>query len=431
MRTASLLLAALVLAVSLSSQAAALERFPRPQFETEHELPAPTAPAPRSDYLEYVDVAVLFAALCLAALLALKVRWRLAIFALVLFAVAYFGFYRRGCVCAVGSLQNVALACFDRGYAVPLFVTAFFVLPLLFAVAFGRVFCAAVCPLGAVQDIFVVKPLKVPQWLEHSLGTLPYVYLALAIVFVAAGAPFIVCQYDPFVSFFRLSGPASMLILGGAFLLVGMIVARPYCRYLCPYSVLLRWTSYFSFRHATITPDECVKCRLCENSCPFGAIRPPTPEQPGEPRRIGVRRLAVLIVLAPVLTLGGAFAGGLAGPALSRAHKTVLTAREVVRSQEFPDEAPAFEAEAFFSTGQSAAELYARASAVRDRFTNAALIAGALLGLALSVKLICLSIRRTRTDYEPDKARCLSCGRCFQFCPREQLRRSGEKESPE
>ena len=31
------------------------------------------------------------------------------------------------------------------------------------------------------------------------------------------------------------TGPADMLIVGGAFLVLGMFVGRPYCRYLCPY----------------------------------------------------------------------------------------------------------------------------------------------------------------------------------------------------
>ena len=37
--------------------------------------------------------------------------------------------------------------------AVPLAVVAFFALPLVFALFFGRTFCAAVCPLGAVQEL--------------------------------------------------------------------------------------------------------------------------------------------------------------------------------------------------------------------------------------------------------------------------------------
>ena len=45
------------------------------------------------------------------------------------------------------------------------------------------------------------------------------------------------------------------------------------------------------------------------------------------------------------------------------------------------------------------------------------------MGLILGVSLVGLSLRRTRLDYEPDRARCMSCGRCFSYCPREQWRR--------
>jgi NosR/NirI family transcriptional regulator, nitrous oxide reductase regulator len=38
------------------------------------------------------------------------------------------------------------------------------------------------------------------------------------------------------------------------------------------------------------------------------------------------------------------------------------------------------------------------------------------------VKLIHLSLRRRRTDYQPDRAACVSCGRCFWYCPGEQVR---------
>ncbi|MHC4407171.1 MAG: hypothetical protein ACYTG0_46760, partial [Planctomycetota bacterium] len=44
------------------------------------------------------------------------------------------------------------------------------------------------------------------------------------------------------------------------------------------------------------------------------------------------------------------------------------------------------------------------------------------IGLVIGVKMIHLSIRRRRIDYEPDRAGCVSCGRCFWYCPPEQVR---------
>ncbi|MDK1032213.1 MAG: 4Fe-4S ferredoxin, partial [Planctomycetia bacterium] len=129
-----------------AASASAQERFPPPDFvETEHELPTTTVPAPRLGVYEYLDVGVLLASLAIASYLVLRHRSRRWIFVLMVFCLAYFGFWRQGCICPVGSLQNVVLALSDSDYSIPLVVLAFFFLPLVFTLFFGRVFCAAVC----------------------------------------------------------------------------------------------------------------------------------------------------------------------------------------------------------------------------------------------------------------------------------------------
>ena len=106
------------------------ERFPPPQFESGHELPLTTIPSPRSPAYEFLDMAVLLGALTLASWLALKKRSRRGIFYLTIFSLVYFGFWREGCVCPIGAIQNVALAVFTFDYAIPWTVAAFFLLPL-------------------------------------------------------------------------------------------------------------------------------------------------------------------------------------------------------------------------------------------------------------------------------------------------------------
>ena len=71
---------------------------------------------------------------------------------------------------------------------VPITVAAFFLLPLAFTLFFGRTFCAAVCPLGAVQELVALRPINVPVWLDHALGLFAYVYLGAGVVFAASGA---------------------------------------------------------------------------------------------------------------------------------------------------------------------------------------------------------------------------------------------------
>jgi len=184
-----------VLIIVLSSLSQVVERFPKPDFKSGYTRPLATAPEPRSLGLEYLDVFVLLGTLSLASYFALKLRSRKHIFLLMVFSLIYFGFWREGCVCSIGAIQNMTLAVVDSGYGIPLTVVAFFVLPLIFALFFGRTFCAAVCPLGAMQDAVVVKHINVPNWLAEVLGLFPYIYLGLAVLFTANGAGFIICQY--------------------------------------------------------------------------------------------------------------------------------------------------------------------------------------------------------------------------------------------
>ena len=244
-------------------------------FRERPQLPATTTPPARALALEYLDVAVLAAALGLATWLVYKRRSRKGLVALSIFSLLYFGFWRKGCICAIGSVQNVALALFDRGYAVPLAALAFFVLPLALALFGGRTFCAGVCPHGALQDLVLLKPVKVPAWLEQGLSVLPFIYLGAGVLFAATGSAFIICQYDPFVPIFRLSGRTLMVLSGVALLVLGMFVGRPYCRFLCPYGALLKLGAIVAKWRVRVTPDYCTQCRLCEASCPFGAMREP------------------------------------------------------------------------------------------------------------------------------------------------------------
>jgi NosR/NirI family nitrous oxide reductase transcriptional regulator len=197
------ILVGLVTLFALSVVTSGLERFPPPEFETDYARPTTVTPHPRQDVWEWIDAGVLAAALALASYLILRRRSRKSIFVLMLFSLAYFGFFRKGCVCSIGAIQNVALTAMDSTYAIPLAVLAFFTLPLVFTLFLGRTFCGAVCPLGAIQDAVLIHPVKVPRWLESGLRLIAYIYLGAAVLFAALGAAFIICQYDPFVAFWR------------------------------------------------------------------------------------------------------------------------------------------------------------------------------------------------------------------------------------
>lgn len=397
------------------------ERFPPPDF-TDHQLPPTITPEPSPLWHEYLDVAALFVWLLLASYLALVKRSRPALFVLTIAALAWLGFWRRGCVCPIGAIQNVTLAVFDSTYVIPLSVVAFFALPLLFTLFFGRTFCAAVCPLGAVQEVVAVRPLKVPAWLDHSLGLVPFVYLGAAVLFAATKTAFVICQYDPFVAFFRRSGSINMLILGGCFLVVGLFVGRPYCRYLCPLGAVLGLLSRVSRWHVTIPPEECINCRLCEDACPYGAIREPTVDQSPAARAKGRRRLAMLLVLLPVLIAVGGWLGNRLAIPLSRMHADVRLAERIRLEKTGMVQDTTDASDAFRNTGRPVIDLYHDAISLRQKFAFAGGWLGAWVGLVIGIKLIHLSVRRRRVDYQPDPAYCVSCGRCFWYCPEDRAR---------
>lgn len=240
-----------------------------------YQVPAVQRPMPRAAWWSLADMALLAVALAASAWIGLRLRSRRGLVALTLACLAYFGFYRKGCVCPIGAIQNVATALADPSYAIPVAAVVFFVLPLAVSLLFGRVFCGGVCPLGAIQDLVLLRPLTVPRRLDRALGWLRYAYLGAAVAYAVrplAHRDYLICRFDPFVGFFRLTGPGEILMIGGGLLAVGIIIGRPYCRWLCPYGGLLAMFARFSWRGVTITPDKELDCGLCREACPFGAI---------------------------------------------------------------------------------------------------------------------------------------------------------------
>jgi polyferredoxin len=400
-------------------------RFPPPDFESGYSMPATQYPSARSQGMEWFDIAVLLATLGTATALVYAKRSRTGLAWLSGFSLLYFGFYREGCVCAIGSVQNVALTVFGSGYALPVGVGVFFAAPLLVALFAGRTFCAAVCPHGALQDLLLVRPVKVPRWLESGLGVLPFIYLGAGVTFAATGAAFLICRFDPFVGIFRLSGSLGMLLTGGAFLVLSLFVGRPYCRFLCPYGALLKVASALSRWRVRVTPDVCTQCRLCPSSCPFGIIREPDPGLL-RPKEVSTARRGILVALAalPMLVLAGGGVGWVFGGAAARLHPTVALvedygdslARGVPAEPTLPDRLALDRAE------RQSKDLLPRAEELRGKFRLAGLWFGVWCGLVVSMKWISLGMVRRRDEFQPDRTACFACARCFSSCPQERIR---------
>jgi NosR/NirI family nitrous oxide reductase transcriptional regulator len=395
----------------------AQDRFPRPEFESGYTYPTNQMPLQRSVTWEYIDVAVLIGALSMTTWLALKRRSRQGLIWMSVFSLGYFGFFREGCICAVGSVQNVSLALFNTGYSIPLTALLFFLIPLIFALAYGRVFCAGVCPFGAIQELTGIKPVKLPKAVESVMAAIPFIYLAAAVLFSALNSQFLICRYDPFVGIFRLDAPYTMIVFGILLLLAGIFINRPYCRYLCPYGVLLNIFSRFAGRHLTITPAECTNCRLCEDVCPYDAILPSEMVQEREEPAKSRKRFLAYILLVPVFTAAGGLVLYNLSPALAKVNRQVRLANEIRVEKETGVQATSKDAAAFEEAGKTENELFAEESMIIARFRKASPWAGIFLGLSLGFSMVSLTVRRNRTEYKPHQGKCYSCGRCYKYCP--------------
>ncbi|MCU0461194.1 MAG: 4Fe-4S binding protein [Bacteroidales bacterium] len=393
------------------------QRFPRPEFEGGYTFPEHQFQYQRGPLWEYMDAAVLVLALSAASWLALKKRSRQGLIWLSVFSLAYFGFYRQGCICAIGSIQNVSLALFNDDYSMPFSALLFFAIPLLFALLSGRVFCAGVCPLGAIQELTGFRQVKVPRKVEGILSAIPFVYLVLAILFAATKSQFLICRYDPFVGIFRIDAPYTMVIFGSLLLVTGIFVNRPYCRYICPYGVLQNIFSRFSVRHLTITPAECRNCRLCESGCPYDAILQSDPDPAKKRPKRSWKESVLYFLLIPVMAASLAVIFYNLAPSLAIVNDDVKLAREIRLEKESGIKAVSKAAVAYFESGKSEKELYDEEQLIIGRFKKGAPWIGIFLGLSLGISMFRLTIRKIRTDYEPDRGRCYSCGKCFRYCP--------------
>jgi ferredoxin len=141
------------------------------------------------------------------------------------------------------------------------------------------------------------------------------------------------------------------------------------------------------------------------------------PETPPETRRAGTKRLRWVLLTAPLVILLSAWAGAMAHGSIARLHPVVRLAERVAAEEQGQFDKRSIESDAFRAGQKPLTELYDEANALKRRFQYGSAWLGAFLGLVVVGKLIRFSVIRKNKDYVPDRGACLSCGRCFAYCP--------------
>ena len=395
----------------------AQNRFPKPDFESGYNYPKHHYIVPNEALWSYIDIAMLILLMSFVtwAVIKKQVRWPVILTSVI--SVTYFGFFRHGCVCSIGAVQNVALTFASDSYSIPLYTLLMFTLPIVFTLFFGRVFCAGVCPFGALQELVNVKNYKLSKAVTTVLGIFPWIYLGFAVLFAVTNSRFIIWRFDPFVGIFRLGGELPLILFGVLLLIFSVFTGRPFCRFICPYGAILSLFSRISFRQVKITKKECINCQLCHNACPVDAILPPYENKVKESRSTGVNRILRYIVFLPLMVIAGVVIMYMLSDKFSKVNKDVQLYDMVIQNETQPQEIQSLELQAFYGQGKTVEELAVQVAGIKKEFRIYSGIIGAFIGLVIALTLINLSVKRTRKLYEIDDANCVSCGRCFKYCP--------------
>lgn len=288
----------LLLLAPLMSQAQEADecvRPPTPELADFKEAYVPQEFAFESFSWEVADVAILAILLTIASLLSVRHHPKWEFTGLMTFSLLYFGLFRGGCICPVGATSN-----FFIGLAAPELigksVAILFLLPLITAFFFGRVFCSSTCPLGAIQHLLARKNgIQIPKKLNVVLRIFPLFLLIATAWGALRSGIFLACKLDVYKPVFFTGhawfGQLSDLINGtltehriilvgdgvswttlAAVLVLGTFVPRPFCRFACPYGVLLGFFAKIGLRKRSIDPVSCFSCVMCTKTCPTQAI---------------------------------------------------------------------------------------------------------------------------------------------------------------
>ncbi|MDD3953707.1 MAG: 4Fe-4S binding protein, partial [Lentisphaeria bacterium] len=354
-------------------------RFPKPEFKDYVE--------PILELEERIPDTTLLRVLILAVMLLFTgialYRWRSRkrLQLLAAGSLLIFGFLFKACPCPVGMYQNLSAA-FFRGQAAPLGMILLFILPLAVALYWGRLFCMGGCPIGALQELLHLKTVHVPLWLDRMLRQIPLLILLVFAVIAASGGNYYFCRFDPFYGIFGFSTSAALWGIALFWLITGLFISRPFCRYLCPYGVLLRFFALLSPRKVEITTGDCVRCRLCEQGCPNGAVIAPEPLKSVEDHEIGRRRLGRMLTLTPWVILLCAVAGFWLAGLVALTHSEVMLLRDLERGN------ASKAVEAFAASGRPLPELQQSAAKAKRLIRSGMTVSGAIFGAVLMLKLL-------------------------------------------
>ena len=204
------------------------------------------------------------------------------------FTVVFIGWYALGQLSVVNVLTFVHALFQDFRWELFLSDPVIFIIWTFTAASillWGRgVFCGWLCPFGALQELLRklagwigIRPWEVPEPLQRRLWRIKYALAAglLALAFLSLDMATTAAEIEPFKTAISLGFQRSWpyVMYAALLLAAGLLVERFFCRYLCPLGAMLAVLGRFHRLHWLKRRAACGNpCRICESSCPIGAI---------------------------------------------------------------------------------------------------------------------------------------------------------------
>ncbi len=186
-------------------------------------------------------------------------------------------------ICPFGGVVTLYSLITDGSYIQKIHASAVVLsgLVVVLSVLFGPVLCGWVCPLGSFQDWLSKIGQKIfkrrynhfiPVKLDFVLRQLRYGVLAWVIYVTAASGQLIFESIDPYYALFHFW--TDEVAIGGLIILfitsvLSLFVARPWCKYACPYGAVLGIFNKFKIFSIRRNAPSCISCNRCNKACPM------------------------------------------------------------------------------------------------------------------------------------------------------------------
>jgi polyferredoxin len=160
--------------------------------------------------------------------------------------------------------------------------TAAFFFFIGLAVVGNKLVCGWACPFGGLTELLYsipwltkIKRHKVPFWVSNSVRGGLFILMIVVLFGIIGGNKGFVIHHlvNPFNLFNYEFEGISILVTVVVSLILGLVIYRPFCQFICPFGFLSWIAERVSLYRVRVNHDTCTECGNCIRACPSDAAK--------------------------------------------------------------------------------------------------------------------------------------------------------------